>query len=188
MDDNNKPKSSLLATLPVLAHVGIAFLLWRQLTCGYLALVPLGWFLADLGSGLYHLTLDHLPPSGHAPLRRQAADFQDHHYEPRNFLRGGLAGLLLFPGAPLSVLFAGLAVVLPAPLAALVWSFAVGAGLTQVSHGLAHEPTWWAKPLQAARLILPPAEHGRHHLNSERDYCVLSGWANPLLNWLAGGE
>jgi hypothetical protein len=128
--------------------------------------------LADLFTGVYHLITDR-----GWNVRSQVALFQGHHDDP--------AGL----GLDLSPAVAGVPLMM---LALIGWHplFFVVLGM---STALGQVPHYWAhhrgnrlvRTLQWMHLILPPRHHARHHRGEfDRNFCVLSGWNNPWLNWV----
>ncbi|HET6883754.1 MAG TPA: fatty acid desaturase CarF family protein, partial [Pirellulales bacterium] len=45
---------------------------------------------------------------------------------------------------------------------------------------------WFMRKLQQAHLIISPAAHAKHHDGTfNTSYCVLSGWANSLVDRIA---
>jgi len=149
---------------------------------------------ADLGSGLVHWICDSFfhvttPLIGPAVI----APFREHHTDPLAITRRGFA----------EVNSSNCAVMLP-PLALACWAAPPAAGsltgllgagfllfvapavlLTNQIHQWAHRaavprPVRWA---QRRRLILPPAEHARHHEGGATvAYCITTGWLNRPLD------
>ncbi len=61
----------------------------------------------------------------------------------------------------------------------------VGCGtISQYAHSCTHKRNtpWPARALQRCRLFLSPREHRIHHEHPDREFCLLNGWANPLIN------
>ncbi|NVO05735.1 MAG: hypothetical protein HXX19_07260 [Rhodoferax sp.] len=163
---------------------------------GWCALaLPLGYYGADLLSGLIHWVCDSFGDS-HTPLWGPllVAPFRRHHRAPGDITQIGLAenlgssalagALVLWLWSPQPVPASdGLALL--ARYAAL-WciGFAV---LSNRLHRWAHLPLarrpLWMRRLQAWRIVLNPQDHALHHRKPHRcNYCILSGWANPLCN------
>jgi len=71
-------------------------------------------------------------------------------------------------------------------LQSLVLVVAANAGLlVQISHMAAHGrfPTSRVvRVLQRTHLMLPPRDHRAHHATFDRNFAILTGWSNPLLN------
>lgn len=129
------------------------------------------YFLADFGAALFHLATDR----GYN-LERICRNFQNHHDHPEKMtfdLEPMLAGL--------PIMCIG--------FFALPWFF-VSLGLficlAQIPHYYAHHPAPCAiVALQECGMILHPDDHDSHHTEPfDKDFCVISGWSNPLVNWL----
>src|SRR5690606_27149331 len=61
----------------------------------------------------------------------------------------------------------------------------VGCGtVSQYAHSCTHKRRipWPARALQACGLFLSPRKHHVHHENPDRQFCLLNGWANPLVD------
>jgi Lipid desaturase domain len=133
----------------------------------------IAYVLADLLGGLYHLATDH-----GCNIRSQVALFQWHHENPAAIgwdfkpAIGGIPILLLGVFWWHPIFFAALGI-------------AVCFG--QMPHYWAHHKVRHpVRFLQRARIILPPRHHARHHSGHfDQNYCVLSGWNNFWLNWIA---
>jgi palmitoyl-[glycerolipid] 3-(E)-desaturase len=132
------------------------------------------YILADMLSGLYHCATDY-----GFNVRNQIEMFQEHHVTNT---------MLDFDWQTFAAAM---------PLVALGgWlhsAFLIALGcfiaLTQVTHYYAHRRSssrlvhHVVSALQLARVIVPPASHSRHHSGEfNRDFCLLSGWCNPVLN------
>lgn len=152
-----------------------------------LAQAAAGWYVADLFSALFHLSVDRMPHRlARLPvLRTLHTDFQGHHLRPGKMLHNGfwenswhtfLGGLLV------------LVVFWPWPWFAV--PCALGTILCQEAHRYSHKPgrgrlARLARLLQRLRFTITPQTHGAHHdpsRNFARDYGILNGWSNPLLN------
>lgn len=141
--------------------------------------IVVGWFVIDLLTGLYHWFVDTRRDGGPF-LRGQVQDFQIHHQKPtlilthNIFARCGLATI----GSTPALLFA---------CYGLPWFWLTvffGGALSQQAHYWTHHP----KPsrlvviLQDCGLLLSRDGHARHHKDFLGSYCILNGWANPLLD------
>lgn len=158
-----------------------------------LASLPLGYYLADLLSGLIHWVCDSFG-NEHTPLwgPMLVGPFRRHHRDPLQITRisllenlgaSALAGLLVLalwsPEAAHSL-----------PGQALQWtllSMIVFAVLSNLFHRWSHLPLarrhGWMLWAQRHHLLLNSQIHGLHHRPPRRrNYCILSGWANPLSN------
>lgn len=158
-----------------------------------LAMFIAGAVLADFGSGIVHWIADtwgseSMPVFG----RRFLRPFRVHHVNPRDFLRrdfvdcNGDVAMITCP------IFAA-AWLVPVSdeagrwLVAWLVAFAATSLPTNQVHQWAHRPdpprlvSW----LQRARVILPRAEHERHHVPPHvSNYCIATGWCNPALGAL----
>lgn len=139
-----------------------------------------GWFAIDLMTGCYHLLIDSLADGGWL-LRTQVREFQIHHQKSTLILTHGI--------------FARCWQTTTAGLLALVFAcfgwpvfwvtVFVGAALCQQAHYWAHHPSpprvvGW---LQESGVLLRREGHARHHDGTFlRNYCILCGWADGVLN------
>ncbi len=48
-----------------------------------------------------------------------------------------------------------------------------------------HQHAIAATPFQRRRIILHPDAHQQHHEKFNCNFCILNGWANPLMNRVA---
>ncbi|MDT8998631.1 fatty acid desaturase CarF family protein [Paucibacter sp. APW11] len=158
--------------------------------------LPAAYYLADLLSGLIHWVCDSFG-NEHTPLWGPAlvGPFRRHHRDPLQITR-----ISLLENLGASALAGDLVLWLWSPWAAqaassvpgLAWRLTmlwliVFAVLSNLFHRwshlpLARRPGWmlWA---QRHHLLLNSQIHGRHHRPPHRlNYCILSGWANPLSN------
>ena len=131
--------------------------------------ITLAYIAADFLSGMYHLVTDR---GWNIPS--QLSQFNNHHERPWT---------MTFDWEPL---LAGLPMILAGwwlSIAFLVW-LGVFLSLAQVPHYYAHHPApRWIVFLQEADLILPVELHAAHHEPPHnKDFCVLSGWTNGLIN------
>lgn len=180
-----------------------AFLVWRlvgmlvttrDVTLA-LAAAMLGYVVADFVSGLIHWAFDRMgsedtPVLGHAFIH----PFRYHHVDPKDMMSGDfistngknsvgcvpilVAGLFI-PTAPGN----GWAVF---GLSTLV-SFVLAVWMTNQFHKWAHldAPGPVIRTLQRLHLVLTPEHHDDHHQAPfKANYCITSGWCNPLLERL----
>lgn len=136
-----------------------------------IVMVALGWALADLATGIYHLAVDN-----GVGLRSQVDDFRHHHDHP---------GELRFWSAHTLAPASSVVFVLPLVLVdRWLWAAtSVGLIVSQAAHVAAHQrrPCLMVRVLQRAGIILPPAKHARHHADTSRCFPILCGWtAGPL--------
>lgn len=165
-----------------------------SMLCCALAL-PLGYYMADFLSGLIHWVCDSFGDSN-TPLwgPMLVAPFRRHHKAPadithisltENLGASALVGsFVLWWWSPRVVHgSSGWTVLL---YAAGLWCIAF-AVVSNRFHRWAHLPLarrpYWMQCLQRWRIVLKPQDHAIHHRKPHRNnYCILSGWANPLCN------
>src|SRR5690554_2252555 len=152
----------------------------------------MGYLCADLASGIVHWLADRFG-SPETPILGQAFvhPFREHHTFPKKILEhdfievngNNCVAMLLFLVPMQFVLPAALSGVYVG-LASFTVTFSLGIFLTNQFHQWAHasEVGPLVAMLQRSRLVLSPEAHDRHHtLPYESDYCITSGWMNPLL-------
>lgn len=132
--------------------------------------IVLGYALADLLSGIYHLMTD----AGYN-LPAQIRDFSKHHAQPWT---------MTFDASPM---IAGVPVMLGAPFFPCPWFFftlGFGMSICQFTHYWTHnKPNRFVGLLQKARLIISPRGHWKHHKAPFAcNFCILSGWNNVWMN------
>jgi ubiquitin-conjugating enzyme E2 variant len=155
----------------------------------FLAL-PLAYYLADLFTGFVHWVCDSFgcestPVWG--PML--VGPFRRHHRDPLEITRISLVENL---GASAIAGSLALFAVRPHPGSqSFLWHlwlwFLIFSFLSNLFHRWSHWPRMkkphWLLLLQRFRLVLPSEEHLQHHRPPFRvNYCILSGWANPLTN------
>ena len=157
----------------------------------WLVLAPaalLGYFLADVATGLVHWFCDRFFEE-HTPVvgRLVIFPFRDHHRDPRAMTRHGfleLTGNSCLAISPVLAAALGVRLGLFLDGALLVFTLAVVG--TNLFHGWAHaeRAPRLAAWLQSRGLVLAPTVHDVHHAHGGRGaYCVTNGWAN---RWLDG--
>lgn len=134
--------------------------------------IILAYTVADFLAAMYHLVTDrgwNLPT--------QVAWFQNHHHKPWT---------MTFDLQPL---LAGVPIVIAGCFTRPWFLIPLGLflALAQVPHYYTHHSApRIVKAIQRTGLILRPALHQRHHhVSFDRDFCVLSGWTNGIVNALA---
>ncbi|RFO98506.1 hypothetical protein DIC66_01035 [Rhodoferax lacus] len=174
-------------------ELGFAQGWWGLFWC--LLALPMGYYCADLLSGLIHWVCDSFGDS-HTPLwgPMLVAPFRRHHKSPgditqisltENLGSSAIAGaVVLWLWSPDFARPASNGVLLARLVGLWCVAFAV---LSNRFHRWAHLPTArrprWMQRLQHWRIILRPQTHALHHRKPHRgNYCILSGWANPLCN------
>ena len=157
-----------------------------------------GLYLADLKSGLNHLYFDTY--TGNGETRRQLASlFLHHHENPRDVIDNTIDIHLRWSSVPLLPLICVLYNLTPLTSKSQILfqiSSLFGTHFQYEFHKYAHLTNILTneqkqKPeyklmmfLQDIRLILHPNEHHPHHASEkhDRNFCIVNGWANPLLN------
>jgi palmitoyl-[glycerolipid] 3-(E)-desaturase len=136
--------------------------------------ILLAYILADLFSGLYHLATD----KG-MNIKSQCEMFQEHHVTNT---MASFDWQTFAAGMPLCILGGWLH-------SAFLIALGVFLALTQVTHYYAHRKSdsqlvhHVVRVLQLTGVIVNPTRHARHHSEPfSRDFCLLSGWCNPVLN------
>lgn len=125
---------------------------------------------------------------------RISYDFKVHHPSPDTLGRRSLAKLvsdtLPYGALPLALLLDLTIVTLspPAWMIAAGVSLIVGGVFVQYFHACLHrtDPPAVIVALRRIRLLMSPAAHDVHHDTLDRDFAIVSGWTNPLLNPLFG--
>jgi palmitoyl-[glycerolipid] 3-(E)-desaturase len=147
---------------------------------------------ADLGSGVYHWAVDNYGSSETPLVGTQIAAFQGHHQRPwvitqrefcnncsLTFKPAGIAAALL-----LSISLLGAS---PAPWDVFAATAIVFIAMSQQLHAWSHmkksELPRLIVSLQDLGLIISRKAHGAHHKSPFNiNYCIVSGWCNPLLD------
>jgi len=167
---------------------------------GQFAAFMVGAYMADLFSGSVHCFLDHVkleavPAQKRNWLQYLAFGFQYHHVQPINWLYQDLfahgilkAGFILFLLA--HIVWFLFQVFSPSHWTDLMfivlsWSLL----LCQVAHAAAHnrfrDSFFWSRFFafaQSVGLLISPSQHHIHHSRFDQNFCIINGWANPLLN------
>jgi hypothetical protein len=125
-------------------------------------------------------------------FERIVYDFKKHHPMPDLLGRHGLFHLMkaptFFVALPLSLAFNLLFLAWKAPswLIVAVVVLLVGASLTQYFHGALHRERscFMVRAMRRLGLLMSPSAHKLHHETLVRDFSVISGWSNPVVNVL----
>lgn len=181
-----------------------------------------GWYLADLVSGLVHMYMDYKPCRPGTGLKelyfwegsretpefaaRQAEvyarisgferivyDFKKHHPFPDLLGRHSFLHLMKAPTflivLPLSLVLNLVFWVLQPPAWVLVGTVVLllGSSMTQAFHGALHRDDVGpvVRAMRSARLVMTRRAHQLHHDTLTQDFAIISGWANPVVNWIA---
>ncbi|GIL52588.1 hypothetical protein Vafri_8410 [Volvox africanus] len=154
------------------------------------AAVMLAYILSDLGTGIYHWGVDNYGDGSTPVFGRQIAAFQGHHQRPWTITQREFANNLHQVFGPASYPAAVLLTLSPLmPLGWNAWSssFLFLVCMSQQFHAWSHMKKSELPPvvvaLQDAGLLISRRMHGAHHRAPfEGNYCIVSGWWNPLLD------
>jgi hypothetical protein len=165
------------------------------------SIVP-GLYLADFISGLIHLFFDTRTITGHSKLDALCEAFHLHHQVPVEFLTMRSIELLHHGSVPIvPLLFSVFNYIHATPKKHILTQITTLYGLHVIQ--FVHHKTHYinhATPiekdslygrflifLQENHIILSPKEHRRHHTEPyDTTFCLVNGWANPLLNAIVG--
>jgi ubiquitin-conjugating enzyme E2 variant len=177
-------------------HLSLGWWAYRALSFGpeinpmlHIGVIVLGFFLADWFSGIVHWMCDHLGTPETPLWGLIAGPFRDHHDDPLKITTIPLSENLGY-SAIAGCLFFWVTVQFIPVGTGLGWTwlwFLEFSLLSNLFHRWSHFPAArkpaWMKTLQRLGVLLPPAVHGAHHKAPYRvNYCILSGWANPVTN------
>ena len=147
-----------------------------------------GYLLADLGTGIFHWSVDNYG-SGSTPIFGNViAAFQGHHRQPWSITVRGAANNLAPLASP--AIFALLFfLLLPVELGAMkvfLSSFILFVILSQHFHRLSHckpsKVSPFVRSLQKHGILLSTSDHAAHHkIPFNSNYCIVNGlWNRPL--------
>lgn len=127
-----------------------------------------------------------------SPLERVAYDFKKHHPMPDLVARNGVLDLMWLPMLivlPVALAYNALFLLtdMPGWFIVGVVTTLTGSIFTQYFHGTMHRderaPT--VRLMRGLGLLMKPEAHTHHHAVLTRDFAVISGWSNPLVNLCA---
>lgn len=156
-----------------------------------LILLIIAWILADIITGIVHLTADKKFELDTPILGNMIRPFRDHHVDPQEMTRLPLSKTLGVPslaGAPLQITV-GILVLNNVGSLWAWWFFTLLFGWT-VSTNLFHRWAHMAHPplpvrlLQQSGIILPPSRHKLHHQTHNKSFAITSGITNKLFDKL----
>lgn len=156
------------------------------------AIVAVGHFVADLGSGLAHWAGDTLgSPKTFWVGKRFIEPFRNHHTDPTDITRHDFVETNGNSCIVVSLILVPVVALLPARatqpsywVCALVASTCAWLVATNQFHKWAHceQPPACVRWLQRAGVVLAPKHHAVHHrAPHDTQYCITSGVMNPLL-------
>jgi hypothetical protein len=151
--------------------------------------VAAGLYTSDALSGALHLFFDHY--TGSLPvLREEARIFQDHHIPPYkiNESRVSIAlhnTIIIVP--PLLAAYINYKHELPSHVVLYEIVTIYGLYMSDFVHGLCHDKrsNQIVKWLRKQNLLIRRRTHKLHHETLNSNYCMVNGWANPLVNSLS---
>ncbi len=152
-----------------------------------LLLLGLCLLLTDLISGLLHVILDN-PRSLEVPaIEGLAQGFQRHHEHPSRIYEMPLYQHLYVMHLPLTALFLVTIPFQESRLSVVFLGMVLALHLMQMAHLWAHLPPervpGLVTRLQKAGILLSKPRHDKHHTPPyNRDFCIMTGICNPLLN------
>jgi ubiquitin-conjugating enzyme E2 variant len=158
------------------------------------ATVFASYVLADLGTGIFHWSVDNYGDKN-TPVAGNVIDaFQGHHRWPWTITKRQWANNIhktciapLFFTVPQLLVFGGSDMQGSGDSDLFFGSFWALVVLSQQTHAWAHmKPSDQPKivtKLQDMNLMLTRKDHGAHHRSPfEGHYCIINGWWNPLLD------
>lgn len=152
-----------------------------------IAKLLVGWLIADLLGGVVHWLEDRVLTERTPFLGATVvASNRLHHREPMAFTTRSVVarnGTTWLMAGIVSLMW--LALLGPS----FVWFTAtIGGALSSSVHFLTHQPRRASRAiriLQEIGLVQSPAHHAGHHRPpSDRRYCPLTGWVNPIVDGL----
>lgn len=148
------------------------------------------YVLSDLGTGIYHWSVDNYGDGTTPLVGKQIAAFQGHHQRPWTITQREFCNnvhMVFKPAAFPAALFLALSPYDPLWCDAFFSSFIFFVCMSQQFHAWSHmkkselpEAVLW---LQDANILISRKAHGAHHRAPfEGNYCIVSGWWNGILD------
>ncbi|GBG00164.1 fatty acid desaturase chloroplastic [Raphidocelis subcapitata] len=148
------------------------------------------YVLSDLGTGVYHWSVDNYGDGSTPVFGRQIAAFQGHHVRPWTITQREFCNNVHQVFKPAAYPAGGMLLLSPV---LGVWpgfflpSFLFLVCMSQQFHAWSHmkksELPAAVVALQDAGVLIGRAAHGAHHRpNFEGNYCIVSGWWNQALD------
>lgn len=152
------------------------------------------WLAADFISGVVHWFEDHILDGSFKSriLAEIHIDNQFHHRRPSLMLENSLWGNIN-TSAPYAWTASAILYLCGVPL--ILWLSVFFVSFVNITHRWAHTPRVKLHPviqfLQWTGLFISMRQHGEHHIvdrrlaekeNSERRYCAMTSWLNPVLD------
>ena len=159
---------------------------WATITLSVLS----AYVLSDLGTGIYHWSVDNYGDGNTPFVGKQIAAFQGHHQRPWTITQRDFANNLHQVFRPVS--FPALLFLALSPWASIGWNsfsstFLFLICMSQQFHAWSHmkksELPEIVIQLQDAGVLISRKAHGAHHRPPfEGNYCIVSGWWNSSLD------
>lgn len=146
------------------------------------------WLLADLGSGIFHWSVDNYGNGKTPILGSIIAAFQGHHSAPWTITERGFCNNVYKLCIPFGIVPMTLISFLAGPAATIFFSFfCVTEIMSQEFHKWSHmtktETPGWVSWLQDSGLTIARTPHAMHHLAPyDGNYCIISGVWNKALD------
>lgn len=150
--------------------------------------VALAYWLSDLGTGVFHWSVDNYGSKATPVVGGVIDSFQGHHKWPWTITKRGFANNVHKVCKAPALVAVPLLFVPLSPSADAFWAvFGACVVLSQQFHAWAHskpsELPGAVLALQDAGLLVSRKEHGAHHKSPfEGNYCIVSGWWNRYLD------
>ncbi|MEL6557182.1 MAG: fatty acid desaturase CarF family protein [Bacteroidota bacterium] len=158
----------------------------------FLLIIPLGFIVSDLISGLVHYLADNFGNSD-TPIFGSTfiEPFRSHHDDPGDILKHNF---FVTNGNTFFIVAIGLVPgIFLFPTSSLVWIdlnifwliLSILTAFTNQFHKWAHHPSphKLVKLLQKSGLIISPKNHNIHHqATTDKYYCITCGWLNAILH------
>jgi len=159
---------------------------WAAITAALFA----SYILSDLGTGIYHWSVDNYGDGNTPFVGRQIAAFQGHHQRPWTITKREFCNnvhQVFKPAAYPTALFLALSPFTPAAWDVFSGSFLFFICMSQQFHAWSHMKKSELPPaiiaLQDANVLISRKAHGAHHRAPfEGNYCIVSGWWNEPLD------
>jgi hypothetical protein len=171
--------------------------------------VIIGLYIADFLTGMIHIFLDNYNRNNKY-IKPIAKNFQEHHQTPEHILKKSILELLLetsLYGIPIFfnlinlIFYKTLKYKNILKLCILMQiTYVISSHLSQITHMLAHKIIHITKKdkntipfkvlniLQSYHIILNPKIHKIHHEKIDRNFPILNGWSNSLINSLLNND
>merc|ERR1711871_782587 len=144
----------------------------------------------DWMSGLLHVVLDNPVMNTWPVVGPEAKAFQGHHYDPTAVARGNWMNFLREHHILVFLVMAIYLVVKPSSPGLMLFSlhFMWMSHVMMAAHRWSHTNpkylTSMVKFMMSYHIMMNVQHHSAHHASYDCNFCIFSGWMNPLLNQL----